>query len=250
MATFLRLCQDVARESGTVPNIGDPPSVIDQTGRLAQIVYWVHDAWNNIQTERRDWLWMRAEFSGRLDAKTLQLDRNGLAMPKALAYDLEDLGLETDEDRFSEWITHGPTGENLFTVYKLTAGIADEGLLQVLSWHDFRRLVIGGSITATGRPIYMAINDAKELVFYPTPDETYIVRGVYRQRPQTLAADADVPEMPQEFHDLIRYEALMLMGAFDEAVNQMGFWQMQHRRLKDALLLHQTPRVDVGGPLA
>ena len=62
MATFLELAQAVARESGSV----DPASITAVTGlagRPANIVGWVKQAYNNIQSSRRDWGWLTSSFS-------------------------------------------------------------------------------------------------------------------------------------------------------------------------------------------
>ena len=46
MATFLQLCQKLARESGSVSGGAmQPTSVLNQSGRLAKVVAWLSDGW-------------------------------------------------------------------------------------------------------------------------------------------------------------------------------------------------------------
>ncbi len=234
MSTFLELCQAVARESGTVP-IGQPETVSSQTGRLLRIVNWVDEAYRIIQRSEADWRWLRANFSYQTIANVS-------------VYDAESLNIT---ERFSRWVYQSESGDNLFSIYLTSEGQSDEGLLQYVEYNTFRReFLVGSAATQTGKPIYITINDSNHLVLYPTPNAAYTLRGRYRKFHQTLSADDDIPEMPAEFHDAIRYRALMLMATFDESFAQNPMWAGEYAEIMDRLRQHQLPRVSLPEPLA
>lgn len=232
---YLALCQEVARESGTVPTIGQPATVTGQVGRLQRVVYWVNTAWQMIQHNEPNWRWMNAEFSAETSSGTQE-------------YTSATMGIA---DRFADWRYRGEEMDNLFSVYETAAGQADEGLLSYVEWPKFRRLaMVGGAAGTTGKPIYISVDDSRNLVLYPTPDGSYTIRGRYHKAPQELTADSDVPEMPEQFHRAIVYRALMLLAQFDEAQNQMSTWQFEFNLIMDRLRMNQLPRVTVAGSLA
>lgn len=61
---FLQLCQNLhlKRGAGSGEQPGTLPSAVtSQNGKLLQIVTAIQEAWEDIQSEREDWLWMRRE---------------------------------------------------------------------------------------------------------------------------------------------------------------------------------------------
>lgn len=194
MSTFLKICQDVARESGTVSGT-QPTTVTDQVGRLNNIVNWVRDAWEDIQNIHASWLFMRKEFSGSITSGQVR-------------YSGASFGL-TD---FAEWIKDF---DNL-SIYKTATGAADENPLLYLRWDDWRQMYDRGSQTAN-RPTIFSVSPANELVLGPIPDDAYTLRGEYRRMPQLLTANEDIPDMPIRFHKIIQWKALMSLAEYDEA---------------------------------
>lgn len=234
MTTFLKLCQNVARESGTFPNVGDPSSTQSQTGRLARLVEWVRSAYEEIQL-RHPWRWLQGEFSGTVIANT---QRYGAAA----------LGID---ERFEDWIVTDEKGRNTVTLYKSSEGQDTEGYLQHVSWDEFRRTyLVGSNASQTGKPIYFSVDQDQNVVLYPIPDAEYVLRGMYHKAPQILAADAETPEMPAAFHKVIEWRALMLLGTFDEAFEQFPIWEQRYRELMHRLELSQLPQIETSGPLA
>ena len=233
--TYLELCQDAARESGTVPTIGQPETVTGQTGRLLRITKWVTKAYDDIQRQQNAWRWLHADFSGSTIAGTQQ-------------YDSVAMGISS---RFSRWIKYDEDGCNLFSIYKTSEGQADENFLAYVDWNKFRReLLTGSAATQQDRPVYITIDTANKLRLWPIPDAAYTVRGVYYKAPQSITGDTDTPEMPGEFHDVISWRALLLMGNFDEAFNQMQGWNSEYTRIMDELRLHQLPEIRMQSTLA
>lgn len=225
--TFLELVQQVAEESGTV-DIGNLPSAVTgQTGRNLRFVNWTKRAWDDIQRSRGDWLWLVTTMTG--------------ATSDGVRY------YSSADSRFAEWIVNDASEP--FTLYETSEGLADEGRLTFLRWEDFRDTALVGT-ARSGKPAFCSIDPANQIALDPVPDATgYTLRGHYRKGPQTLAADADEPEMPARFHEMIVWRALVRMAIFDENDAQAGAFQALHDQVKEDLLASQTARVTLSGAL-
>lgn len=235
MTTYLQLCKDTARDSGVIPTLDTPETVVGQTGRLARIVFWVRDAYNDIQRHNDTWRWLEAEFSGSTIANVQSYDSTALSIAS----------------RFSQWIHKVESRENFFSIYETAVGQTDEGLLSYCDWSTFRRIyMVGSAASDTGKPTYITVAPDNKLYLHPTPDKEYTLRGRYRKAPQTLSANADVPEMPEQFHDLIKWRALVLLGIYDEAFQQIPAWEINQNKLMEKLEISQLPQPEVCGPLA
>lgn len=236
MPTYLEICQQVAYDSGTVPVLGDPTTVVGQTDeRLYGIVQWVAKAWTEIQISRPDWRWMRGEFSGSLSSGTQR-------------YSATDLSIT----RFGRWHTTKWENSELFSRYLTADGATTAQFLQFMpDWDRFyRNFMIGSHAATEGEPLYVTIDPSNQLVFWPTPDATYTVRGAYWKSPQTLEADDDTPEMPERFHGAINYRALLHLTTFDEAPGQYVQFRENMREIIESLIVDQTPDIELGGALA
>ncbi len=237
MSTYLQLCQKTAQESGTVPNIGDPTSVSGQTDeRLQRVISWVDRAWREIQMLRYNWGWLYSEFSGN-------------TVNNQQRYTAANMGIST---RFGRWHIPKRTGRDLYTVYKTSEGQSTEVFLNVMkSWDEFyRTYLVGSAATETGKPQFMAIDPNRKLVFHPTPDGDYTIRGAYYKSAQTLSANTDTPEMPEEYHDMIMYKALLALTIFDEAPAQYPGWITEYDKFLNSLMDEQLPDWDKAEPMA
>lgn len=235
MSTYLQLCKDTARESGTVAESNVPETVIGQTGRFERIVYWVRDAYSDVQTQHAEWRWLEADFTGQTTVAVRE-------------YDPAALGISS---RFSRWIHDVNRRRSHFSIYDPMIGQSDESTLPFVPWETFRLIyMVGSSATEQRKPSCVTVTPDDRLAFYPIPDATYTVRGRYRKSPQILVGDDDIPEMPEEFHQMIKWKALLLLGNYDEAQGQMGNWQREYLALMGRLQLSQLPQMTVGGPLA
>lgn len=228
MATFLQLCQSVARDSGTVSGV-QPTSVTGQTGRLAKIVLFTATAWTDIQNSRSAWAWMRAEFEGGA--------AGGVGEYTAAAWSLDD---------WAEWVV----SPGSITLYDPAVGVADEGEIDIIGWDAYRRRYGRGAQTI-GRPIACAVKPNGALLLGPIPGAAYTVRGEYRTAPQLLTANTDTPNLPKRFHDIIKWRALLLLAEFDEAPTAMATAATNYRRMLGDLERDQLPTITVvGGALA
>jgi hypothetical protein len=227
MSTFLQLCQMVARESGTVSGT-QPVAVTGQTGRLGKIVFWVDEAWRQIQNRRNAWFWMDTEFSGTTTASSPRYT--------AASFSLSP---------WAAWITK----ERTLSIYLTATGVSDESYLMFMPWDTWKQRYDFGTQT-NDRPSYYSVSPAGELCFGPIPDDTYTVRGRYRKGAQSLTANGDIPEMPERFHDLIGWEALLLLQEHDEAQIPIAVAMRRRRELTSDLERDQLPPIEIGGPIA
>lgn len=204
MATFLELVQDLARDSGTLAGGVNLVTVTTpSSGRADKMIGWIRKAWINIQNERDDWPWMRREFTAPL------------TIGKA-RYTAAELGIAS---RFGQWVGDRPTGRGVFrtvTVYDPIEGKADEGQIRQVDYDQWRAMYARGAHDAN-RPTDWAISQLQEMVFGATPDKPYVVSGEYRLSPQVLRENADVPELPEQYHGAIVWEAMKLLGIADES---------------------------------
>ena len=222
MATFLVLCQKVARESGTIAGVL-PSTVTGQTGRLLKLVNFVIDAWTEIQNDESTWLWMRKEFSKPTIAST----------PKytPAAWSLTD---------HSRWVIDPLS----VSMYLAATGVSDDGELNFLRWDEWR-IKYGRGAQTDNRPIEYTITPPNEFALGPAPDLVYTVNGEYFAGNQTLAADGDVPNCPARFHDVIAWKALMKLAASDEANAQFAYAQGLYLPLRFALDRDQLPGIRI-----
>lgn len=228
---YLQLCQRTRRESGVSSGDASPASVTGQTGRDLKIVEWVATAWNDIQELHDNWAWMREDYLGTISADTPN-------------YSATSFGITT---RFQNW----RKDEQSVTIYEDALGVSDESILTFMPWLEYRRKYVIGSQT-TNRPLYYSISPDQEMWFGPIPNDTFKVRGEYQKSPQILANNTDIPELPggDAMHMVIVWNALVLMGEFDEGLMTI---QSATRRRSDLLRkierLH-LPTFGWGGPLA
>lgn len=233
MATYLQLSQKVARDSGTVSGTA-PSAVTSQTGWLLKIVNWVADAWQDIQNAHDNWLWMMGEFS--------KTTTSGTARYTAAGWNISP---------FADWIVDNPvTGEFTTSLYLTSTGVSDEGAIRLISFARWMSKYGRGTQT-NGRPTEYAISPALEFCLGPIPDNTYTVKGRYRKGNSVLAANADTPEMPARFHDLVARRALELLSGHDESPIAFADSKVKKDSMFYALERDQIQKFNTdSGPLA
>lgn len=237
MGTYLSICKDVARESGVVPTWASISTMQDQTGRIQRIGEWVNTAHKDVQMAQ-EWLWLVDDFSGALTASTQR-------------YSATSILSAADAARFSKWDFYDRDQLPAFSIYLTSDGQSKEQHIQFVPWQRFRRAyMFGVNATETGQPSVVSVDPQQQLVFYPIPDAAYTVRGLFKKNAQTLTEDDDTPEMPADFHDIIMWKALGLLGLFDEAGAQMPGWEKEERKLYRRLMGHQLPEIKTAGPIA
>lgn len=120
-----------------------------------------------------------------------------------------------------------------------------------MDWTTFRDLYQYGSMRTTySRPVVVSVKPNKDLAFGPSPDRAYFIGAEYYQKPTEFSADGDEPALPDRFHMMIVYRAMMFYGGFEAAPEVYQRGEFEFKRLMDRLTLDQLPTTVSGPPLA
>jgi hypothetical protein len=227
---FLALCRAAELKSALVSSQQLLTTTINQVGRHLKFVTAVADSWTDIQRSRPDWGWMRGTFT-----QALTIGQG--------SYTPANLGIAS---RFRAFLKD-TCDFSPHTIYDTTIGQADESPLYQISPEQWRSMYDRGVQTRT-RPCHYALDNGN-LLLGPIPDKAYTVRGWYMKAPQVLAADADTPECPDFFHDIIKWRAILDMHGQDGAFADRSVAQAEYSRLYRQLCNEHTAPVVLGGSL-
>ena len=214
---FLQLCQRVIDDGGISGTIA---SVVSQSGEFKRVVNWVGEAWRKIQTRHETWRWMRATQQ----TAALTAGNNTLTSASFSA------------TRWKWWYVDS------FRCYQTAVGVSDEQPLTYWPYDQFRDYFLFGSVSP-GRPIVVTVAPDDSLLFGPTPDVDYTIRGDYQKSTQTLAANGDTPEFDADFHMAIVYRALMFYGAYESANEVYGPAEKNYRDEMARIESIELPRI-------
>ena len=229
--TFLELVNMARREGGAA---GGQAPLTTLGGVLSfentRWKNWIADSWRDIQTFKRTWTFMEREFTFQTTAGVQQYVAGTLSTPLT---------------SFANW------NRKTFRCYRTAIGYSDEQLLPFLDWETFRNLYQYSSMRTTQqRPVVYTIDPLKKLLLGPLPDDAYTIEGWYYKAPQTLVADADVPELDDEFHDLIVYWAIQKYAFYEAAPEALERAKSEGGPMLAQLTMDYLPSVTMGAPLA
>lgn len=215
--TFVELVQQAYKEAG----IGGaaPTSVLNQIGRSADMVRWVQRAWEQIQNLHDDWTfnWIKQTFD-----LTEDIDEYARGLPVVVrdgAY-----------------------------VYDNAVGINSRQWLAYKEWEVFRGLIVPST---PGMPTHYTVRPDSVWQYWPVPDRANIkAYHEYRLALQTLAADADVPRLHGDFHDVIVWRAVMLAADRIKDMQRYDTAKGEYDEYMDAMERRCRPGITFGGPLA
>jgi hypothetical protein len=187
-----------------------PSATTGQTGEMLQVVNWVDDAWQRIQSSRNwDWLW---------EASTVTI----LATTNTTAGSIPA----------SRYIKDGCTDSN---------GVE----YAYVPWLQFRR-EYPTALIAAGAPSVWTIRPDKAFTVNakPTTNKTFNVERY--KNPTAMTADGDTPALPTEHHMLIVWRAVMLYAGHDEANVLYNHAQAEYRKVLSAMGATDSPAVAWG----
>lgn len=231
--TFLELCQAAAADSGLISSQNLPQTTANAVGKWGDIVRFTAQAWNIIQRSRRDWEFMRADFT------------HALTIGKS-NYTPAELGITTRFARFASDVE--ADGLLPFHCYDPAIGVADDQCLRQISPEVWSQ-VYGRGTQDNNRPTDYALAGGK-LYVGQFPDKAYTLLGSYWLAPQTLSLDSDVPALPDHYHDVIKWRAIMMVSGKDLAVADRTVAQAEYGQMFRQLVAEQTRPVNMGAPLA
>lgn len=235
--TFLELCNATALDSGLISSQNLMTDVTSAsafyTGRYRNIIDAVIAAWKTIQAGRPDWAWMQGTYT------------NPLVIGQS-SYTPAQLGIAA---RFRSFLPDRDAEcFRPHTLYDGAIGRSDETELCQITPMLWRRMYDRG-VQTNSRPIYYAL-EAGKLLLGPLPDKTYTLRGLYMKSPQILANNADLPELPDTFHEVIKWRAILDLHGRDGAFADRSVAQAEYSRLYRLLANEQTAPLSLGNALA
>ena len=202
MATFLEICKAAHRKL----RIGDyspgsqPSTVVGQTGDLGDLVASVNEAWLQLQMHHRDWRWMRSSVS-----MTLTPNVNIISVAN----------FRVQEPRFAQILFYTAQSERRYANIRGNSSPTNSEMpVWFIPWQEFS----GGVYTRTpqppaSQPMYFSEQPNRSVRLWPAPSTpssggNWLFSLPCRLTPQDLTLDADVPEMPAEFHNILVWWAV------------------------------------------
>ena len=206
-------------------------SVSGLTGESARIASWVNSAWVDIQTTKEDWQWLRqaVQFNTVAQQQVYTPAQAGVA------------------STFGNW------KRDSFRCSSVGQNYADEQLMNYMEYTTFRNLYQYGTMrTNYMRPVVVSIapGSDKSLAFGATPDQPYVITGEYYTKPVEFAANTDTPSLPDRFHMIIVYRAMMSYAGYNAASEVYQRGELEFKRLMNRLNIDQLPTIVSGPPLA
>lgn len=228
---YLDLVNRTKREAGRSGD--DLATLVGAAGDDLLLVRWVAEAWAKVQRLSYEWRWMRA-------AALVSVVPDQVTQDPAVDLIVQPADVAAMTDFRAFW----PESNEYRATILDPATPEDEGELRYIDYPKFRRLFIVGTHTAA-KPTCWSISPDNKMLLGPKPDIAYHVRFDYRSAPTALALDADEPTMPQEFHMLIVWEALMSLASFDNAGEVYTRARDEYMSLETSLMLEQAPQISI-----
>jgi hypothetical protein len=232
--TFLELCQKTGTDSGLISYQNIPTTVTGATGRWAGHRQ-LHRAGLVRHSAKRGptGSFLRASFS------------HALVIGQA-SYTPVELGIA---ERFARFAVDAPAaGYQPMHCYDPAIGLADDASLYQISPECWSMIYGRGPQTPT-KPTEYALANGK-LYVGSKPDKAYVLAATTWKAPQILVADSDVPDLPDHFHDIIAWKAIMKIsgkdGAFADRLVAQGEYSTMYRQL----VAEQTRPITLADSLA
>ncbi|MEO5342220.1 MAG: hypothetical protein H7842_02580 [Gammaproteobacteria bacterium SHHR-1] len=225
---FLELVRDLYKESGESFSGGATATTADGTAVSydALVAGWINEAWLRIQREHFNWRWKWVEFD--LTLNTADRDYS-LPTPTAARSAVQHID-------WSSGLTLARSGETAYSE------------VRHLLHKKFPRRYKNNP---TGKPQFCDILPNGKLRLDRVPDEAYILSGEGYLAPWAMTANADEPDMPDRFHKLIVWEALMDHARWEASPEQLQIGMLERDNLWRQLREDQLPtRSVVWRPLA
>ncbi|MFC0268577.1 phage adaptor protein [Kushneria aurantia] len=208
--TYLELCQRLRQEVGAAGT--GPANVNGQSGEYARLIGWVDQAWREIQAARTEWRFAWAE-----GAVELTPEFRDYSVPDDMARWLpETLRIGTDSVHALEYAE---------------------------SRERFR--TPGGSA-----PWLATLLPDGRIRLDSFPREVSLLTFEYYRTPQVLTANSDAPRLPERFHLLIVYRAMIQYGLYENAPEVVQQGARNSQQMMMDMESSELPPLALAGALA
>ena len=187
--TFLELAVDLRKEC-SVAGVG-PVSIADNRAEYQRLVMWIRDADSEIQGKYANWRFLHSSNE----------------------FETEDMK------------EHYRTGQELpndINLYRPHSFLINSETLIDVDIFEYNQHV---HPIEYGTPTLVIIQPDNNLKLWPVPDNnSYTVEFEYYKKPQVLTEGNDITLIPEPWHKLIVYRAMMMYGNYENApeVKQAG----------------------------
>lgn len=220
---FLDLCKTLRQEAG-IAGIG-PSSVELQTGAYKKVVDWIARAYEEVQTQRKDWGFLWQETTGQMVVN--QRDYTPLQLGMA---NFNEISREKGALRVID-----PNGY--------------QSPIHFIEYPEFRARF--NSQVQPSRPQYLTLLPNKKIRFNCKPDQVYTLASEFYRTPFVMESNIDVPVFEEQCHMILVYKGLMYYSANEEAGFIYQDAQENYRRLLNRLEdLSLIQTFDMPPPLA
>jgi hypothetical protein len=152
-------------------------------------------------------------------------------------------------DRYSSWYLSDP--DTPPKIYLTSSGRGGETWLTWTPWEWFRSIyLMGNNALITAYPGFIAVDPQDNIRLGAIPNANYTISGEYYRRAQVLANDDDIPEMPEQYHDLIVYLGMRKYAGSESAQEVMTRAYTEGNPLMVSLETNQLTGMSMTGPLA
>lgn len=174
---YLQLCQRTVQECGIS---GRPMTLANQQGELARVIEWVRQAYLMVQNER-DWNWLWRHITAQLAAG------------------------QQDFDPAQDW--------GVYALRWRRRSLMLDG--HPIAMYDYQ--APNPVPVQTQRPSAVWLMPDRTLRFNSRLDQNRTFYGEYYSTSEVLREDDDTPSMPEQYHDAILWQAVLLYADFEEA---------------------------------
>jgi len=190
-----------------------PASVANQIGQTQLIVNWTNKAYEDIQRDSLYWHFRQLE-------KTFST----VSTVEAYKTEMSDV---VEVKQYS------------VTLYLAKA---DESFLTELAYDAFKKKYRFG-VQATGRPTEYSIHPDGSMLLGPIPDDTYTVNFEYIRTIHSLVNDTDLPIIPQDYQNTIKWKACLYYAGYEEAANQYQVFDKYYKEALSRLISNQKDNI-------
>lgn len=235
---FLQLSQRLVQEAGVTGTLSTTAGV---TGEQLRITSWINSAWNDLQTRRNDWQWMRSSV----------LLGGGVSFATVAGQAVYPLGTGAGTVGIAASV-FGKWAQDSFRCNTTTVGFTDEIYMDPIDYDAWRNAYMYGALRSVQtRPVAIAIAPNKSLCVGPPSNGLYTVTGDYYRAPLQMSSDSDEPTgLPTQYHMAIVYNAMMMYAGYEAASEVFQRGQAGYDRMMSELDTIQGPVVFAAGALA
>ncbi len=213
MATYLEICKDVRAQAGIA---GDgPTNVTGQTGINADIVRWVDESYNDIQTTHENWNFLFRRISFELQTGFSEYDMTTHDL-RVIAYDTFLIQYQAEDKLRLPFVP--------YSVFK-----TDSRFLK----------------TEVGKPEYVTERPDGYLEFWKTADRNYNIYIEGFAAPDILDGSTDEPVFHKQYDDLIKAGALMRYAEFYNVPDMYKSANRTYERLMKQLEYSELPKYNI-----